>query len=87
MWWKLSGVGLLTAALIYAVFFMPITTTAVKLDMPSGTSAATAQHINAIALIAGWTVVALFVVAVFAISIWLAWRILRGRRSSERPAD
>lgn len=80
MLWKLSGVGLLTAALIYAVFFMPVATTTIKLDMPSGTTAVTAQHVNDIALMVSWTVAALFVVAVFAIPIWLAWRILRGRR-------
>lgn len=82
MLWKLSGVGLLSAALVYVIFFMPITTTAIKLDMPSGMAAASAQHINEIALIAGWAVAALFVVAVFAIPIWIARRIWRSRRSS-----
>jgi hypothetical protein len=48
--------------------------------MPSGTTAVTAQHVNDIALMVSWTVAALVVVAVFAIPIWLAWRILRGRR-------
>ena len=82
MWWKLSGVGLLTAAVIYAIFFMPITTTAIKLDMPSGTAAASAQHINEIALAAGWAVAALAILAIFSIPIWIAWRIWRSRRSS-----
>jgi hypothetical protein len=82
MWWKLSGVGVLTAALIYAVFFMPITTTAIKLDMPPGTAAASAQHINGIALTAGWAIAALVVVAVFLIPIWIVRRIWRNRRSS-----
>ena len=88
MWWKLSGIGLLTAALIYIVFFMPVTTTTtVKLDMPSGTTAATAQHANDIVLIVSWTVTTLFVVAVFAIPIWLAWWILRSRRNSKSAVD
>jgi hypothetical protein len=82
MWWKLTGLGLLTAALIYAVFFMSITTTTIKLDMPSGTTAAAAQHIDDIALIVSWTVATLFVVAVFAIPIWIAVRIWRNRRGA-----
>jgi len=82
MWWKLCGVGLLTAALIYAVFFMPITTTAIKLDMPSGTAATSAQHVNDIALVVSWSVAALVILAVFSVPIWIARRILRSRRSS-----
>ena len=81
MWWKLAGVWL-TTALICLVLFLPVKTHTVKLDMPTGMNAATAEHVaNAVVGMAG-IVTILIALALLAIPIWLSWRIIRRHRKS-----
>jgi hypothetical protein len=87
MWWKLTGLALIEAALI-ALLFMPIQTHAVKLDMPANAPVASAATyaLDAVAIIIPLLALLLFI-AILGTPLWLAWRIVKKHRASRSRID
>jgi hypothetical protein len=93
MWWRLGILGAVTAALLFFVF-APITTVSVKVDLPPTIHPASAEQAQAsasnevwaqlFALNAVWIAETAVVIVILGIAGWIAWRIVRRHRNSNR---
>jgi hypothetical protein len=85
MWWRLSVLGAVTAALLFLVL-APIATMSVTVDMPplppGARAIPSAGEVKAVAAAAGWIAEAALVTAILGVAGWLAWRIVRHHRIS-----
>lgn len=81
MWWKLTGLAFIEAALI-AVFFWPVKTQVVKIDVPSAGPTRT-LHFTLDAFAVGVTFAGYaLAIAVISIPIWMAYRVIQAARRS-----
>ena len=78
MWWKLAGLGLIECALV-GLLFVPIPAPAVVIEVDRATGIA-APLIDWPMVLANLTSTA-FILAVSALPMWMAYRVIRGRRS------
>jgi hypothetical protein len=80
MWWKLTGLGAIEAALI-VVLFWPIKTHAVKIDIPDTGPTHTLQlTLGAVSLAASVAAYAIAIAAIL-IPIWIAYRVIAKRKT------
>ncbi len=81
MWWRLTVLWAVVASAVYFLFFFPIETHAVKLDMPSGARLDAQQDaINMQGFLLGAE--ALVLLVILGICIWLSLRAVRRYRKS-----
>lgn len=79
--WKLGGLGLLTAVLIF-IIVAPLISLRVSVDLPPGAVAPSRGGAEAGATTAIWVVCTGLVFAVVALAAWMARRMIRGHRKS-----
>jgi hypothetical protein len=76
MWWKLTGLGLIEAALI-VVLFSPVKTHVVRLDMPPGADSHALETFSTYVMPMLAVGTFALVAAILALPIWLAYRVMR----------
>jgi hypothetical protein len=80
MWWKLTGLALIEAALI-AVLLWPIKTHAVKLDMPAPGSAHNLPLVLDVAALGALLAIPAITIVALCLPIWMAYRVIAKRET------